>query len=81
MEGHQVENELDRQLKYFRETELDHIRKEATRLREVATDVTEAMNECENYLAALKNLQIEVQEKDEMHFTHEKRKLLLYKVF
>ncbi len=59
-EGHQVENELDRQLRYYRETELEHISKEATKLREVATDVSEALNEVEGYMASLKNLQIEV---------------------
>ena len=55
-----MENELDRQLRDYRETELEHIHKEASKLREVATDVNEALNEVENYLATLQNLQIEV---------------------
>ena len=57
-------------MRYFRETELDHIRKEATKLREVATDVKEAMVEVETYLASLKNLQIEVIKIIQMIFTY-----------
>ncbi len=60
IEGKQVANELDRQLRYYRETELEHIQKEAVKLRENATDVNEAMGEIEGYLGQLRNLAIEV---------------------
>ena len=55
-----VQNDLDRQLRYYREVELEHICTEARKLRESATDMTEAISEVENFLAQLKNLAVEV---------------------
>ena len=60
IEGQQVQNDLDRQLRFYRESELEYIRKVATRLRESATDVQEALQEVEHFLAQLKNLTVEV---------------------
>ena len=60
IDGQHVQNELDRQLRIYRESELDHIVAEATKLRESATDVSEALHEADNYLQLLKSLSIEV---------------------
>lgn len=60
MEGQHVQNDLDRQMRYYRDTELEHIRKSCLKLRESATDVTDAMGDVEGYLALLKNLAVEV---------------------
>lgn len=55
-----MQNELDLQLRQFRLTELRYIVEEATKLRETATNIDEALVDVENYLASLKNLTIEV---------------------
>ena len=60
IEGQHVQNELDKQLQYYREVELKHIFKEARKLREAATDVSDVLGEVENFMAQLKNLAIEV---------------------
>ena len=60
IEGQQVQNELDRQLRFYRESEMYHIRKDAAKLRESATDINEALAAAETYLAQLGNLAIEV---------------------
>ena len=58
--GRHIQNNLDKQMQFYRELELEYIRNEATKLRENATDLSEALNEVENYLAQLKNLATEV---------------------
>lgn len=60
VEDFHMQNELDLQLRQFRLTELRYIVEEATKLRETATNIDEALVEVENYLASLKNLAIEV---------------------
>lgn len=60
LEDFHMQNELDLQLRQFRSTELQYVVEEATKLRETATDINEALAEVENYLACLKNLTIEV---------------------
>ena len=59
-DGVHVQNDLDRQLRYYREVELEHMVKEAKKLRETATDMNEALTEVEGYAAQLKNLAVEV---------------------
>ncbi|XP_070540972.1 myoferlin-like isoform X9 [Ptychodera flava] len=54
-------NELDMRRQEMRETDLARITQDATRLRENATDVNEAVNEIEGYLQTLKHLAIEPQ--------------------
>lgn len=60
LEDFHMQNELDLQLRQYRSTELRYIVGEATKLRETATDINEALAEVENYLASLKNMSIEV---------------------
>ena len=60
IDGQHVQNELDKQNLYYREGELETISKEASALRENATDINEALSEVENYLGTLDNLCIEV---------------------
>ena len=60
VQGTHAVNDLDRMLRMFRESELAHIKHEAKKLRDNATDVHEALSDVEGYLAALKNLAIEV---------------------
>ena len=60
IEGQHVQNELDRQLRFYRESEMEYIKKEATKLRESATDIHETLSEVEGYLAQLRNLCVEV---------------------
>ena len=55
-----MQNELDRQLRFYRESEMEYIKKEATKLRESATDIHETLSEVEGYLAQLRNLCVEV---------------------
>ena len=47
-------------MRYYREVELEHIRKDARLLRQNATDIKDAMMDIENYLAQLKNIAVEV---------------------
>ena len=53
-------NELDLKLQEIREAELQSIVEEASKLREQATDVHEAMEEVNNYLNRLQDLCAEV---------------------
>ena len=59
--GRHVANDLDRQLRSYREAELAYIHEEATRLRTTATDINEVLHEVENYLALLRNMAVEPQ--------------------
>jgi len=47
-------------MRYYREVELEHIRKDARLLRLNATDIKDAMMDIEMYLAQLKNIAVEV---------------------
>ena len=60
VDGQHVQNELDIQLRHYRETEMYHIRKTGKQLRDNATNVADAMQDVEGFLALLKNLAIEV---------------------
>ena len=60
IDGQHIQNDLDRQLRMFREVELHYIVKSARKLREMATDVNEALSEAETFLALLRNLAVEV---------------------
>ena len=60
VEGYHVQNDLDRLMRKYRESELQTISRSAWKLRESATDVNEALSEIEGYLARLKTLAIEV---------------------
>ncbi len=62
IEGQHVENELDQNMRFYRESELRQICKEARQLRLSATDITVAMQEVNLYLAQLKNIAVEVRE-------------------
>ena len=53
-------NELDLKLQDIRQTELQSIVEEASKLREQATDVHEAMEDVNNYLNRLHDLCAEV---------------------
>ncbi|XP_064630282.1 myoferlin-like isoform X1 [Lineus longissimus] len=59
--GQSVKNDLDRMVQTLRENELRFIKKEASKLRENATDVQEAMHEMEGYMEQLKNVATEPQ--------------------
>ncbi|XP_067657682.1 myoferlin-like isoform X1 [Haliotis asinina] len=59
--GQHVATELDRLLSAYRQNELLHIIDVATKLRENATDVNDALSEIEGYLSLLKNLATEPQ--------------------
>ena len=48
------------QLRYYRELELEHMCKEAQKLRETCSDLEDALHEIENYLAHLQNMAVEV---------------------
>ena len=60
IEGQHIQNELDKQGQYYRVNELETIVREASNLRENATDINDALSEVENYLGVLDNLCIEV---------------------
>ena len=60
IEGLQVDNELDHNMCQYREIEMKSIVKKARKLRESATDVTEALTTIEGYLATLKKMTDEV---------------------
>ena len=49
-------------MRFYRESELRQISKEARQLRLSATDITVAMQEVNLYLAQLKNIAVEVRE-------------------
>nr|KAG5693813.1 hypothetical protein BaRGS_004421 [Batillaria attramentaria] len=59
--GTHVTNELDRLMAHYRTAELAAIMDMAVKLRESATDVTEALSEVENYLQILRNVTVEPQ--------------------
>ncbi|KAK2145131.1 hypothetical protein LSH36_700g01069 [Paralvinella palmiformis] len=61
IDGQHIQNELDRHLRYYREAELRHMKQSAKKLRESATDIKEALDEVEGYLAQLNNLATEPQ--------------------
>ncbi|XP_077992044.1 myoferlin-like isoform X14 [Glandiceps talaboti] len=54
-------NDLDMRRQEMREMELQRIKQDATKLRENATDVNEAVNEVEGYLQSLRRMTIEPQ--------------------
>ena len=58
--GQHVSNKLDQLTASYRAGELEHISGLAANLQNSATDVVEALNEVENFLAMLKNLAQEV---------------------
>ena len=62
IEGQHVENELDQNMRFYRESELRQICKEARQLRLSATDITVAMQEVNLYLPQLKNIAVKVRE-------------------
>ena len=55
-----VENELDRYLLQFRETQLAGIADDAALLRDTATNVDKALAKLERFLSTLSNLAVEV---------------------
>ena len=56
-----VENELDRQLRICRETELANIANEAAQMRDVETNIDKALTKLDRFLSTLTNLAVEVQ--------------------
>lgn len=61
VDGVHMQNDLDIQMRQFRISEMGYIVDEASKLRETATDIDDALAEVESYLATLKNLSVEVQ--------------------
>ena len=55
-----VENELDRYLRYYRETQLVNVADDAAQLRDTATNVDKALTKLERFLSTLSNLAVEV---------------------
>lgn len=58
--GYHMENELDKNIRTYREIELKDITENAERIMNNATDINEALSEIENILERLKSLAIEV---------------------
>jgi hypothetical protein len=55
-----IENELDINMRGYRQTQLLNIATEARKLRDSATDITEALITIEGFIAGLKNFAVEV---------------------
>jgi len=67
-----VENELDRCLRGYRESQLASIAGEAAELRDTETNVDRALNKLERFLATLNNLAVEVRL---VHSSHRQTRL------
>jgi len=55
-----VENELDRYLRSYRQTELTNIAAEAAQLRDTETNIDKALTKLQRFLLTLSNLAVEV---------------------